>query len=148
MPKKDFFKEISIVHNEMGSLLKDLLNLKSPQAYYSEHAWHPPTDVVETDDEFIVVMEIPGIEKKGISVNLAEGTLEISGCRYQKTPDKACKYHRVEIFCGNFKQQIAIGSEIDDPKISASYANGFLEIILPKKKHIKKDEKKIQVEKC
>ena len=146
MAKKQLFKQICIIHDGMEDFLKNFMQAKSPQAYYCETLWHPPTDIIETEDEFIVIMEIPGVDKKDISIKLTEGILEISGYRYQPGFEKPCKYHSVEILCGNFKRQVAVSAEIESSKISAFYNNGLLQILLPKKKGRREEEVKISVE--
>jgi len=146
MAKKRIFKQISIVHDCTEDFLKSVIRSKTAPAYYCENIWYPPTDIIETEEEFIVIMEIPGVDKKDISINLTEGILEISGYRYQPGFEKPCKYHSVEIICGHFKRQVALSAEIESSKISAFYNNGLLQIFLPKKKGPFEEEVKIRVE--
>ena len=94
------------------------------------HAWHPPTDVLETDDAVVVVAEIAGMRGINISVIYDRQVLSIRGTR----PDtNICKtYHQMEIDYGEFASDVHIPFQIDSDKIDATYGDGFLKVVLPK----------------
>lgn len=101
------------------------LNIKS-------NAWHPPTDLFETDDNLIVSVEIPGMDKNNFSISYEKNILSISGIR---VPPKGKRgYHQMEIKYGEFCSQIKIPLVIDIDNIEAVYQDGFLNIKLPKSK--------------
>ncbi|MCJ7569886.1 MAG: Hsp20/alpha crystallin family protein [Anaerolineales bacterium] len=94
------------------------------------HAWHPPTDVLETDDVVVVVVEIAGMRGLNISVTFDRQILSIRGAR----PDtNICKtYHQMEIDYGEFASDVQVPSRVDSDKIEATYSDGFLKVVLPK----------------
>ena len=94
------------------------------------HAWHPPTDVLETDDAVVVVVEIAGMRGLNISVTFDRQILSIRGAR----PDtNICKtYHQMEIDYGEFASDVQVPSRVDSDKIEATYSDGFLKVVLPK----------------
>jgi len=94
------------------------------------HAWRPPTDLIETDDEYVVRMEIAGMNVDDFSINLLNNVLTILGTRWESYPD--CAFHQMEIPSGDFTSSVEIPSPIDESAISAVYENGFLHITLPK----------------
>lgn len=94
------------------------------------HTWHPPTDLYETDDRFIIRVEIAGMNKEEFCVSLENNILTISGAR----PDMNLKrsFHQMEIPFGDFKTSIELPSPVDSDKVNAEYRDGFLNIHLPK----------------
>ena len=98
------------------------------------HAWHPPTDMIETESGFIVRVEIAGMTENDFSVNYDKNTLVILGKR--PTFDTKCAYHRMEILYGDFSTHIELPEEANISKASADYENGFLTIHVPKAKPV------------
>jgi HSP20 family protein len=94
------------------------------------HVWRPPTDVLETDDAIVVVVEIAGMRGLNISVIFERQVLSIRGAR----PDtNVCKtYHQMEIDYGEFASEVQVPFRIDSDKIEATYSDGFLKVVLPK----------------
>jgi len=92
----------------------------------------PNIDTYEIKDRFIVKMEIPGISKDDIDINLKENRLTISGEKKLKDEDVEA-YHRSEIKYGKFKREFTLSS-IDTDKIEAKHDNGVLILTLSKKK--------------
>ncbi len=94
------------------------------------HVWRPPTDVLETDDAIVVVVEIAGMRGLNISVIFERQILSIRGTR----PDtNVCKtYHQMEIDYGEFASEVQVPLRIDSEKIEATYSDGFLKVVLPK----------------
>ena len=94
------------------------------------HVWRPPTDVLETDDAIVVVVEIAGMRGLNISVIFERQILSIRGAR----PDtNVCKtYHQMEIDYGEFASEVQVPFRIDSDKIEATYNDGFLKVVLPK----------------
>jgi len=94
------------------------------------HAWRPPTDLIEADDEYVVRMEIAGMNVNDFSINILNNVLTILGTRWESFPD--CAFHQMEIPSGDFSSSVEIPSPIDENAIEAVYENGFLHITLPK----------------
>lgn len=113
-------------------LIKQIKDLSPNEGY---HVWHPATDLFETNNQFIVKVEISGMENEGFSINIDKSTLSISGSRVGN--DITGCYHRMEIPYGDFSTTINIPSDTLINSIEAKYENGFLTIILPKKDPIR-----------
>jgi len=94
--------------------------------------WSPPTDMYETEDAYIVRMEIAGMRDADFTVSIEEGFLMISGSR----PDiqERCAYHQMEIRSGKFFSAISLPNPIDLENASAAYEDGFFIVTLPKLK--------------
>lgn len=95
------------------------------------NAWHPPTDVFETEDSIVVKMEIAGIKDEDLEVLLQENILVINGNRSDSSERRA--YHQMEIPYGKFSVGIDLPVPIDTEDAKAEYKDGFLMIHLPKK---------------
>ena len=106
---------------------EQIVNLKFR---YTPHAWHPATDLFETPDEYLIKVEIAGMNEEDITVCMESNTLLVSGERPLVNRDGA--FHRLEIPYGEFNTMVDIPNDIDHDKIQATYENGFLIIRLPK----------------
>jgi HSP20 family protein len=93
-------------------------------------AWRPPTDVFETDLEFVVLVELAGMRGVEIAVTLDEQLLRIRGTRPESSGTRA--YHQMEINYGDFVLEVRLPVPIDRERIDASYSDGFLKVLLPK----------------
>jgi HSP20 family protein len=95
-------------------------------------SWDPPTDVVETDSEIVVIVEIAGMEHDDIEVVTNGELLTIGGVRKASKCDRQRQYHQIEIRFGRFSRDIALPVPVDRSEVSASYENGILEVRLGK----------------
>ncbi len=96
------------------------------------HTWRPPTDLIETDDAYIVRIEIAGMNVEDFTITYKQNILTIDGTRWEKYPD--CAFHQLEIPSGDFSSSVEIPSPINENAVAAVYENGFLHITLPKAK--------------
>ncbi len=92
--------------------------------------WSPPTDVYETDNEYVVRVEVAGMREADFEVTLEDGHLFINGIRPDVLERRA--YHQMEIRFGKFFTAISIPGPVDLEKSEAEYKNGFLTVVLPK----------------
>lgn len=95
-------------------------------------AFDPRMDVVETDKEIKVSVELPGLEEKEISVGLSRNVLTISGEKRQEKEEKGHNYLRAERSYGSFRRSIPLPSEVDASKADAEFRNGVLTVTLPR----------------
>ena len=99
--------------------------------------WSPPTDAYETEEAYIVRMEIAGMREEDFEVTLENDTLLIMGSRSEQPERRA--YHQMEIRFGKFATAVSVPGPISIDEAQAEYKDGFLTINLPKAKpnHIK-----------
>jgi HSP20 family protein len=105
-------------------------NLRDLRWGMSEAVWRPPTDVYETDDSVVVVVEIAGLGDGDYAVTLSGRTLLISGERHD--PAEKLAYQQMEIRHGRFRTQVHLPWALEPQGQQASYVNGFLRIVLAK----------------
>ncbi len=94
--------------------------------------WSPPTDVYETDVDFVVRVEVAGIRETDLDVSFENGILTIDGVRPDVTEHRA--YHQMEIHFGKFSTAIGVPGPIDLDSSVAEYKDGFLIVRMPKAK--------------
>ena len=95
-------------------------------------AWTPPIDIFETDQAFILMVEIPGVDPEKVKIEYQERTLIISGDRPPPPRDARSKYHHVERAYGPFERRFAFPYLVCCEDIEAHYENGVIEINVPK----------------
>jgi len=101
------------------------------------------TDISETENEYTISSDLPGIKKEDIKIELNEGYLTIKAERKEETEEKDKKYYRRERVYGNFVRTVALPDyvESNEKEIKAEFKDGVLNIIMPKKKIEKAEEK-------
>lgn len=95
-------------------------------------SWHPRIDLVETTEAFELAIDLPGVEKDDLHINLHDGVLSISGERTARTLDESDTVVRFERQSGRFYRSFTLSNKIDESKIEARQENGVLMVRLPK----------------
>lgn len=111
----------------------------------SQGTWAPRADVHETDDAFVVQLDVPGIDKNDVKVKFEDNTLVVTGERKYENKDDNKNYHHVERVYGSFTRTLKLPKDINAQKISANFKNGVLEITLPKSEEVKPKEIEINI---
>ena len=102
------------------------------QVSLHSYAWSPPTDVYETENNFVVRVEAAGMRESDFTINAEDNFLVISGVRTESPEWRA--YRQMEIRFGEFSTSIELPLGVDVSKADADYKDGFLNVILPKLK--------------
>ena len=93
---------------------------------------YPKVNVYEYDDKVGVIAEIPGLDKKDLSIDVEEGVLTIAGNKHGLFDDEGAKVIRRELKQSSFKRQFELGELLDGEKVKASFKDGLLSIEIPK----------------
>ncbi len=96
------------------------------------NAWRPPTDVYETENAIVILIEAAGLDPDEIEVEFSDKILTIHGKRLDRHPRSAC--HCLEVQYGEFIRQIYLPGQYNIEASTAEYKDGFLTITLPKVK--------------
>ncbi|RIB13113.1 HSP20-like chaperone [Gigaspora rosea] len=94
--------------------------------------WFPPLDLHESEKEFVVNAELPGVTKKQVNVDVREDTLVISGETKRDEKYKEGNTHVQERRYGSFTRAISLPRNVKVNDITAKFENGILEVKLPK----------------
>ena len=96
-------------------------------------AWAPRVDVEETEKEFVVKADLPGVEPKDVDIQVVDNILTLRGGKEEKKEEKKKNYHRIERFAGQFYRAIGLPAGADADKVTATTSNGTITVTIPKK---------------
>lgn len=107
----------------------------------------PAVNVKETDDEFVIEVAAPGMNKKDFKVNFKNNVLTISSERKTENKEKDDNYTRREFSYQSFQRSFTVADNVVlGDKITAKYDNGILHITLPKREEVKpQPEREIKI---
>jgi len=129
------------------SIFDDLFNelYSLPTSFLSKSGMDlsPRIDISETDNEYKIEAELPGINQKEIDVKIDNNILTIKGKKEDIKEEKEKNYHLRERYYGAFQRSISLPNNIEPEKIKASFENGVLNISVPKSD--KRTPKKIEI---
>lgn len=114
-------------------------------AWNDESPFVPPCDIEEKENFFLVSMDIPGLNKEDIEIEVDNDVLTISGERKKEMSEPVKGLWRTERFSGKFQRSFSLGETIDTKSIEASYETGVLKVKLPREKVVKPEVIKIKV---
>jgi HSP20 family protein len=123
----------------MGSFRTEMDDLFSrffgtePMVALAGKAWAPRVDVSETEKEFVVRADLPGVDPKDVEVTVADGALILKGERKEEREEKAKNFHKIERFVGEFYREVPLPVGADPDKVAATTAKGVVTITVPKK---------------
>lgn len=92
----------------------------------------PAVDVVDRDKEFLVRVQLPGVEKDQLDISVTETSVTIEGQARKEEKQEQEHYYRAEISAGSFSRTVPLPGRIDPDAVEASYTDGILELVLPK----------------
>ena len=121
----DFFND--------GFLDNDFMNLPLTR-------WVPSANVRETEDEYVIELAAPGLEKDEFRVEVQEGVVIIEGNHDEERDEQ---YHRKEFKTTSFKRSFRLPQSVIADKVDAKYAHGILKLTLPKREEAKSIGKKL-----
>jgi HSP20 family protein len=98
---------------------------------------NPAVDIYDNDDHIVIKAEIPGVDKKDITVDIKDGVLTLKGERSSDNEERKENFYRRERTFGKFERAFTVPAEVDLDKIKADYKDGVLKIEIPKPKEHK-----------
>ncbi|MFW6123249.1 MAG: Hsp20/alpha crystallin family protein [Thermodesulfobacteriota bacterium] len=140
------FREVSRLRNEMDRLWDEYFGAGRRGLQPLEEAWLPAVDVSESEDKITVKAEIPGLEAKDIDISMSGDTLTIKGEKKSEKEEKEENYHVVERSYGSFRRAMKLPALVDADQVEATYKNGVLTVVLPKKEEVKPKAIEIKAE--
>lgn len=126
-------KEMVSLRERMNRLFDDSLFRSDRRGEETEMGvWLPAVDVFEKEDQLVIKAELPGMDKKDISLDFKDGVLTLSGVRKSENEVKDENFYRREMSCGKFIRSFSLPADSDTEKIKAEFQNGLLTIEVPK----------------
>lgn len=94
--------------------------------------WTPRADLAETDDAYVLSLDLPGIRREDLEITMEEGTLRITGERRTEEEHEGRQYHRIERAYGRFFRSFNFGPNANPDEIEASFDDGVLNVRIGK----------------
>ncbi len=145
MKEKIFAKRRSDIEEEMRRLFSEFSQLRNSSLLRAINVWHPATDVCETKDEFCIICELAGVERKNIRVHIEDDVITISGVRSEQLLRKKTIFHNLEINYGPFERNIQIPHKFLGSQPETLYSRGFLVVKIPATSEKQKGAFKVEV---
>ncbi len=142
-PKKKAYSELEDVAHEMEGMF-DQLSGRSQTAW--GRVWRPNTEVFESPEEMIILVELAGVRKEEVQLTLEGNILRLAGER-KLFHDKAdMAYRNMEVNFGPFERNLYLHESVDPSSIQAFYRDGFLEIKIAKRAPRAAEARQIEIE--
>lgn len=143
-------KELETMRRDMERLFEDVFEPTLRRRRWwpkpsEEGIIVPSINMYDRKNEIVVKAEIPGVEKDNIDLSITKDGLTLKGEFKKDEEVKEEDYYSREISHGSFTRTISLPAEVDSEKAKASFKNGILEIVLPKKEEAKPKEIKVHV---
>jgi HSP20 family protein len=135
------------LHRNVNRLFDDVLrDFDTPSMFGrmmpGNGSW-PSVEISESEKEIRVAAEVPGLDEKDIEVLLEDGVLTLRGEKKSEIEDKERQFS--ERYYGRFERRLALGQEIEEAKVAATFKNGVLEVTLPKTAKARAHAKRIAI---
>lgn len=126
--RKDLWSEMDQVFDQLATVALPI---------YQDSAWTnkeftPASELVEDENQFMLTIDLPGLKKEDIKIEMNDKTLSISGERKREVRHENQHVHRLEKNYGFFKRSFILPNTVQSDKIEARFENGVLELTLPK----------------
>ena len=138
-------RELAMAEDDFSRILDNFFGFSRTPAVRKETNWTPRTNVKENEAGFVITAELPGMDKKAISIEVQDGALAIRGEKSFEKEKKEESYHIIERSQGKFERVFRLPEHVNLEKIEAEYNDGVLKISIPKTEAAKPKEVKINV---
>ncbi|RZB32600.1 MAG: HSP20 family protein [Desulfobacteraceae bacterium Eth-SRB2] len=126
-------RELFGLHNSINRMFDNFISptVRGDEAL-SVWGWNPVVDIYENEENIVITAELPGVDKKDMTVDIKGRVLTLKGERLTDNEVKEDNYYRQERCYGKFERCFTLPVEIDPEKIKADYKDGVLKIAIPK----------------
>lgn len=131
--KWDPFRELESVSSSLNRFFgRTPASGGSGVGWLAEADWAPTVDISETDKQYLIKAEIPGVQKADVKVTVEDGMLTIRGERKQEKEEKGEKFHRIERSYGSFMRSFRLPEDADAAAVKAEFRDGMLNVSVDK----------------
>lgn len=127
-------------HNEIGRIFGDLSGSQEGGTDTEETYWIPTADISETETNFEIRAELPGVSESDVNVSVTDNRLTVKGEKRQDAETDGKNYHRVERRYGSFQRSFTLPRNVVTSDIKAGYKDGVLTLSIPKPEAAKPTE--------
>ena len=141
--RDEFITPFDKIFDEL--MLKTFPTFKDEVGVSFNQGAYPKVNVYEYDDKIGIIAEIPGLDKKDVTVDVEDGILTISGDKHGFAESDGAKCITRELKQSSFKRSFNLGDHLDGEDVSASFKDGLLSIAIPKKEPEKPKKKFVKI---
>ncbi|MEE9202609.1 MAG: Hsp20/alpha crystallin family protein [Dehalococcoidia bacterium] len=129
--RRDWF---TTMQQEVERFIDDFSRRKPPSHQFRLRGWEPAVDVIETETQVVVLVELAGIRKGQVEMAVERNTVRVRGRRQEDphSPKRSC--HRLEIYWGPFERVVPLPTPVQPEATQATFEDGMLKIVLTKAK--------------
>jgi HSP20 family protein len=144
----DPFSNIATLQDRINRLFEDAFprTVDDDEELSAGAAWRPYADIFETESGVTILVDLPGVDKEDVTVEVKENILSITGSRTCEETVGEDKYYRRERSYGSFKRAFGMRGTIAPDKIKASFKNGVLKIELARPLEEKTRQVSVQID--
>ena len=125
-------RELGTIQNEMNRLFNTFFDGPTPASTGVYRRWIPAMDLVETDHDFVLRADLPGLSEGDVNIEVEDNVLTISGERKAEHEERKAGYVRIERSSGSFRRTLTLPAGVDPEAVKANFDRGVLEIHVPK----------------
>jgi HSP20 family protein len=126
------WKEMSTLQHRINHMLNEPFFRSDSDDELRMGSWYPAVDMFDDGDKIVIKAELPGMDKKDISVDIEDRVLTLSGERNYENEVKEENYYRRERASGTFKRAFNLPADVNSDEIKADFKDGVLKIEIPK----------------
>ena len=131
---RDPFTLLRRMTSELEGMFEDWPSFRAPsfgQFMTASPAWSPRLDVFERENRLVTRVDLPGVKKEDVSVEVTDGYLKLSGERKHETEEKKENFYRSEREYGSFYRAVPLPDGVKFDDVKATFSEGILEVSVP-----------------
>lgn len=128
--EKNLPRPLDVFRDDMETMMERFFGPRTE--WWGGDDFQPRTDVAETETEYEVTAELPGLKPEEFTIELKDGDLWITGEKKDEKEEKGKTFHRVERRWGQFRRVVSLPATVDAEHIRADYKDGVLHVHVPK----------------
>lgn len=141
--KNKSFRDLQDITDEMDQMFGQLARQGRPKW---GRVWRPNTDVFESPEEMIILVELAGVRRDEVQLTVKGNILRLVGERAIFKDKADMSYRNMEVNFGPFERHIYLHESVDPDSIQAHYKDGFLEIKIQKRSQGSTETREIEIE--
>jgi HSP20 family protein len=124
-------RDLLTMHDQLNRLFDESYG-RSQSAELEYGTWSPAVDLREEEGQYVIEADMPGMKREDIEIHVENNVLSIRGERKFEAESQKETYHRIERAYGRFTRSFTLPSRVEAEKISATYRDGILQLVVPK----------------
>ena len=141
----DPYQNLNLLRDQISRLFESTMARTTGPEWEESPQWSPLVDMFETDEQVVLVAEVPGLSMDELDVQVTDSSVTLKGTRPSYAGEGEVVPQRLERAHGSFSRTFQFNSTIDRDRVTAEYKLGLLQVVLPKRRRSR--PKSIQVNK-